>query len=150
MATSKTPVRTTRRASSQGGGKPAWQRLTKRQREEFLEHVEDGKDRSEATALVKAPKGSFRALCRHDPLFEADYEAARKQGRGELAEVLRAELLRRALDPKLAGTRDLHHAQMLWDDEYFDRLRGGGRLGVSVGDGDGKLEIVLAFLGEQS
>ena len=36
-------------------------------------------------------------------------------------------------------------AKMLWDDEYYERMRG-GRVGVSVGDGDGKLEVVLAFM----
>lgn len=145
MAAKKAAPRDRRRASSPGTGKPSWQRLTRRQKTEFLEHVEEGLDRSEATAAVKAPKGSFRALCRFDPLFEGDYLAARKRGAEQVAEKLRSELMRRALDPELAGTRDLHHAMMLWDDEYYERMRG-GRVGVSVGDGDGKLEVVLAFM----
>lgn len=57
--------------------KPAWQRLTKRQKEAFLEHVRDGGNRPTAAAKVKATARAFRSLCTHDPLFEAAYEAAR-------------------------------------------------------------------------
>lgn len=128
--------------------KPAWQRITRRQRAEFLEAVRAGKDRSAATAEVGAPRGSFRALCRFDPLFEADYEAARKLGHEPIAEGLRNVLLRRALNVDEVSTRPLHMALMVYDGEYRTAMSA-GRLGVSVSD-DGKLEVVLAFLSESA
>lgn len=79
--------------------RPAWQRLTKRQKEEFLEHVREGDDRPTAAAKVRSTARAFRALCTHDPLFEAAYEEARTYHETTLKERLGTTIWECALDP---------------------------------------------------
>lgn len=95
-----------------------WQRLTKRQRDEFLEHVRDGKNRKEAAALVGSTGTVFRALCEHDPRFDGDYKQALAAGQSEIGENLLAESVRRCFDPERMTDRGLHNALIYFHAGY--------------------------------
>jgi len=127
------------------GGRPSWQRITKAQREAFLEHIRAGLDRSQATAAVKAPKGSFRTLCRFDPLFEGDFEEARRAGFEPKAESLLARMWVIAHSDHPSALRACHYLSMLYSADYRT-AHASGRLGLALEGADGKaLEIKLAF-----
>jgi len=121
-----------------GNGRPAWQRITKAQREVFLELVRDGADRPTAAAAVKATARAFRALCRHDSDFDASYEEARQQGRKAIIDELDVEWAKRS------KTND----RLLWYRlvSYHPAAAWARSNRVSLEDAEGKaLEIKLAF-----
>jgi hypothetical protein len=138
MGAVSTPRRNGKRANSTGAGRPTWKRLTRAQRERFLELVRQGMDRSQATAAVGAPALSFRALCRHDPRFEADYEEARRAGYDPIAEKLRRRLVDLALDPENDSVRPIQLALQIYDLEVR-RILGASRVELTGADG-GPLE----------
>jgi len=100
------------------GGRPAWQRLTKAQREAFLELVREGDDRPTAARKVKAPARAFRALCRFDPRFDGDYEQARSVGRESTIDALREELHRRIVVDKTASDRLFTYTLATYDPDW--------------------------------
>jgi len=124
--------------SRHNGGRPAWQRLTKAQREAFLELVRDGATRPKAALAVKATARAFRALCRYDSGFDGAYEEARQHGRKAIIDDLDDEWAARAkVNDRLFWYRLVsYHPAAAW--ARTNR--------VSLEDAEGKaLEIRLAF-----
>lgn len=72
-------------------------KITEQQKREFLEHVRDGLSRPEAARKVGETGTRFRSLCRNDPLFDADYQAARDTGVEAKCDSLRDVFWERAL-----------------------------------------------------
>lgn len=62
--------------------------LTDEQREAFIEHVREGKNRQQAAEEVGSSGTRFRFLCNRDVAFNRRYEEARIEGRGALSERL--------------------------------------------------------------
>lgn len=122
------------------GARPAWQRLTKAQLAAAIEFAREGLDRQQITEKLKISKGALRARCRFDPLFEADFAAATREGRAPIAENLRSILLRRAKNLESPNGRDLHHALMLYDDEYWARVSSNRQRVELTGRDGGPLE----------
>lgn len=76
------------RKTSTGTGKPAWQRLTKRQLAAAIELRREGFNRQQITARLRLPAGALRARMRFDPLFEADFQAAQRESYSDKGDAL--------------------------------------------------------------
>lgn len=62
--------------------------ITDEQREAFLLHVREGKNRQQAAEEVGETATRFRNLCRRDPAFNREYQDAAREGKGSLVERL--------------------------------------------------------------
>lgn len=62
--------------------------VTPEQREAFLEHVRDGKNRQQAAEEIGLTGTKFRNLSKRDGTFDRLYKEALVEGRGELSERL--------------------------------------------------------------
>lgn len=61
---------------------------TPEEREVFLEHVRQGRNRQEAAETIGRTATCFRNLCNRDSAFNRHYQEALVEGRGELSERL--------------------------------------------------------------
>lgn len=62
--------------------------LTEEQKEAFLSHVREGKNRQQAAEEIGQTATTFRNLCRRDPAFNREYNEACLEGRGSLVDRL--------------------------------------------------------------
>jgi hypothetical protein len=62
--------------------------ITEEQREAFLKHVREGKNRQQAAEEIGETATRFRNLCRRDPVFNVAYEDAAREGKGSLVDRL--------------------------------------------------------------
>ena len=78
--------------------------FTKAECDEFLRHVSDGLNRSEAARQISSTGSAFRTLCRRDPEFQARYEKALDEGKQGVEDKVRDAIWRRALAGKTQGS----------------------------------------------
>lgn len=138
------------RRSSTGAGEPAWQRLTRAQLAEAIEFRREGLNRQQITARLKLPSGALRARMKFDPLFEADFQQARRESYHDKGDALLERMWTIAMAddekglPHASSLRACHQLANVFSPDYRES-QVAGRVGLSLSD-EGKLEVVLAFM----
>ncbi len=102
----------------QNGGRPAWQRLTKRQLKAAVELAREGLNRQQISEKLKLPKGALRARLRFDPLFEADFERAKQEGNQPKADQLLERMWEIAYSDNRSALRACHFLLMVYSADY--------------------------------
>ena len=85
---------------------------------EFLELIRLGHNRPEAARMVGHTGTLFRALCKADTTFGAQYEEAYEEGREAHKERVVGEYQRRALDPEAKSDRLLYMERLHVDPDF--------------------------------